>query len=265
MRKRILFLCLTLAAGLLHAQDDEQQKINAIKSNVNYLYATGTSKTNAEEASENAKALLALEIEQWLKENAEDVNGYAAKSREHLSQIQTQRGSLYRAFVFVKKKDVLPYYKEEEVMVVDFATTPPVVQQKEDTLSSRTTPEAVTTVVSETKIQERTEAAPPVVVKESPVYIPTAREKSMLEIKTFNALNEFINKGREDENIMRVGNYANLPQTGTVYVFIHNRQGEIPACIKLADGRALKLSTGKEDRIADYKGCGVIWVKFKNE
>ena len=65
MRRIILFLSLLMVSYALFSQN-EQQEINAIKSDLNYLYATGTSIASEEEALENAKDLLVLEIEQWL-------------------------------------------------------------------------------------------------------------------------------------------------------------------------------------------------------
>jgi hypothetical protein len=62
-----------------------------------------------------------------------------------------------------------------------------------------------------------------------------------------------------------VGKYSNLPQQGLVYVFIHNKQGQLPACLKVVDGNAINLRTGLLDEISNYKGCGAIWIKYKND
>ena len=248
MRIYILILFLSLSFGRLFAQD-EQQKINEIKSNRNYLYATGTSTASEQEASDNAQDLLTIEIEQWLKEKTtDDVAGYVAKSQQSLSMIRTQRGKLYRAFVYVKKKDVLPYYKEEEVMIVGFADT-------QVTTTDSVVPER--TIAEEPTIEE--------MVIEEVVYTPTTKERTMIDVCSFTALNEYINQGRADGSIIEIGKYSTLPTKGTVYVFIHNRQGEIPACMKMTDGIAINLSTGKEDVISNYKGCGAIWIKFKDK
>lgn len=245
MKRIILLLFLSFIFQASYIQD-EQQKINAIKSNTDYLYATGVSSASGEEASDNAQDLLALEIEQWLKENkTEDIAGFVAKSKEMASQISTRRGSLYRVFAYIKKKDVLPYYKEENVMVVDFVGPQAL---PENSVSTDTTPST----------PDRKE----MVTNELPIYAPTAREKAMTEISSFVELNDFVNIGRRDGSIITVGKYSDMPKTGTIYVFIHNRSGEIPACMKVSDGTAVNLATGKEDRITDYKGCGAIWIKI---
>lgn len=248
MRIYILILCLSLSFGELLAQN-EQQKINEIKSNRNYLYATGTSTASEQEASDNAQDLLTIEIEEWLKEKTtDDIAGYVAKSQQSLSMIRTQRGKLYRAFVYVKKKDVLPYYKEEEVMIVDFTDTQ--VTNTDSVTTERT--------IAEESTKEE-------MVIEEVVYTPTAKERAMIDVYSFTELNEYINQGRINGSIIEIGKYSTLPTSGTIYVFIHNRQGEIPACMKMTDGIAINLSTGKQDVISNYKGCGAIWIKFKEE
>jgi hypothetical protein len=84
-------------------------------------------------------------------------------------------------------------------------------------------------------------------------------------VSSFNELNAYINSGREAETIIAVGKYSNLPQQGLVYVFIHNKQGQIPACMKVVDGKAINLRTGLVDKMSNYKGCGAIWIKYKND
>ena len=114
MRKTIvLFLLIIFVIPSLRAQT-EQERINAIKKSLNFIYASATSTVSAKEATENAKELLSLEIDQWLKEVADsDFSGYVAKAKNKVEEIATQRGNLMRSFVFVKKTDILPYYKEE--------------------------------------------------------------------------------------------------------------------------------------------------------
>ena len=116
MRVAILILQLACVVPAL-AQEDKNAEINKIKRSRDYLTVTGTSMVSAEEASENARMLIDVEIEQWLQENVEgDIAGYIAKSKENLAVIETKRGSLFRAFIYVKKKDILPYYENETVM-----------------------------------------------------------------------------------------------------------------------------------------------------
>jgi hypothetical protein len=252
---------------------NEMQTINSIKSDVNYLYATGTSANNATEATEIARELINLEIEQWLKEQAvEDAAGYIAKAKESLAQIDTRRGNLYRVFVYVKKGDIIPYKENEQVLVSELSqqaktpTTP--TPPTPDVATTPTTPETTPTSPA-TPEADPTPAPAPVQTAptpvEAPVYTPTTHERILLSITTFNDLNAYINQGRESGFVTNVGNYKNLPQTEDCYVFIHNREGQIPALMKWSDTKAINLSTGREDQISNYKGCGAIWIQLKKE
>ena len=276
MRNVIILFCIFLFATHLFAQN-EQQEINEIKSSLNFLYAMGTSKISGEDASTNAKDLLVMEIEQWLKENAADcVTGYVAKSRENLSLIKTKRGNLFRVFAYVKKKDVLPYYKEESVMVVDIVGVSADKNANKDTANVKVDSLGVkksTAFINSLPNVEDKNSENNTVQTNTPkntdarvlAYVPTQQESLMLGVSSFNELNTFINSGREAETIIAVGKYSNLPQQGLVYVFIHNKQGQIPACMKVVDGKAINLRTGLVDKMSNYKGCGAIWIKYKND
>lgn len=245
MIRKLLTGMLLLPFLSVHAQN-EMKEINEIKSNVDFLYATGTSSVSAEDAANNARDLIALEIEQWLKEkSSEDAAGYVAKSKENLSQIKTKRGNLYRVFVFVKKEDVLPYDKEEEVMVVDFVEPQNAEPQKAE--------------------PQNAESNETIAVVAEPAYSPSVREKILLSLQTFSELNDYINQGRESRDITNVGNYKNLPSSGLCYIFIHNREGNIPAYIKMEGSKFTNMVTGKDDAVTNYKGCGAIWIQLKQE
>jgi hypothetical protein len=235
---RKILCCLFLLYPLLGWAQNEMQTINAIKSDINFLYATGTSTVSADEATGVARELIELEIEQWLKERSvTDAAGYIAKSKDSLFQIDTRRGNLYRAFVFVKKQNIIPYNSNETVLVKDFQQTQ---TQPEVVATTPTTPSAQT-------------------------FTPNARERSLLAVTTFSALNDYINQGRQSGLIARVGNYKTLPATEACYVFIHNREGDIPAHIKWQGAKAVNMATGQSDSIQNYKGCGAIWIQFNDK
>ena len=246
---------------------NEMKEINRIKSNINYLYAIGTSSASAEGAANNAKDLIALEIEQWLKENSsDDVAGYVAKSKESLSQIKTKRGNFYRVFVYVKKIDVLPYYKEEEVMVVDFVE--PQKTEKIDTIpvgGSLETKDSSSVSTINNAIEKGDTIVINHVQEPEIAFLPTEREKKLITLHTFSELNDYISQGRESNEILKAGKYKDLPTTGQYYIFIYNRDGNIPAYIKKNDNKLINMVTGKDEAITTYKGCGAIWIQLKEE
>lgn len=260
MNRIIVVIIALLAYGHVSYAQNEVRDMNAIKNSPNYIYATGTSMVSIEEASQNAKDLLNAEIEDWLTKNVEsDIAGYIAKSQEQLGLIKTRRGNLFRVFAYVHKVDILPYYKDETVITGSF-----------NDISEEVNMESVNTDIKElaydtTNTQTSCAEKHAEIVEELPQskYVLNDKEKGLLNIKTFIELNEFINEGRVNDDIVQVGKYSTLPENGIVYVFIHNRKGEIPACMKNENGRTLNLSTGGEDQISNYKGCGAIWIRFK--
>ena len=262
---RILITAVAFLAyvGNIQAQDDVRD-MNVIKSNPNYIYATGTSLTSNDEASQNAKDLLNAEIEDWLKKSVEsDIAGYIAKSQEQLGMIKTKRGSLFRVFAYVHKADILPYYKDEKVISGSFNENQDISQtEPTQAVSTEECIDTVSNKVSESVTQEEVVENKPIIVEE-PKYIPNDKEKELLQIRTFIELNNYINTGRENGTIAQLGKYATLPKDGLIYVFIHNREGAIPACIKINNGVTINLGTGKNDEVSNYKGCGAIWVIFK--
>ena len=263
--KHVLLIFLSILFVRRGSAQNEQQEINAIKSDLKFLYATGTSTTNAEEASANAKELLTLEVEQWLRVNATDeVAGFVAKSWDKISQIQTRRGRLFRAFVFIRKKDVLPYFKEEEIKMVRLSGKEEQNNEIEEN-KAVSVPERQTVVVDLGAALDKVEhTALPVIVEESsPTYVLSGKEKEMIAIKTFTQLNDYIKKGKESGNILAAGKYLTMPRTGTIYSFVYNKAGEVPACLKMQNGDGINLLTGKLDDISTYKGCGAIWIQTK--
>jgi len=266
---RIIVVIISLLAYVQtsYAQN-EVRDMNVIKNNPNYIYATGTSMASTEEASQNAKDLLNAEIEDWLTKNAEsDIAGYIAKSQEQVGFIKTKRGNLYRVLAYVNKADILPYYKDETVITGSFndklegTNVESTENETNDSLQNTTSGEILSAEKQEETIANLPQ--PATLAVEDSKYIPNEKEKVLLNIKTFIELNEYINDGREMEDIVQVGKYSTLPTEGIVYVFIHNRKGEIPVCMKKESDRTINLFNGEVDHITNYKGCGAIWIRFK--
>jgi hypothetical protein len=129
----------------------------------------------------------------------------------------------------VKKADIMPYHKDETVLLAGNAI------------------------------------AEPTIIETSPSFSPSPMESKLLSIKTFNALNSYINQWRRDGIILHLGSYKSLPSSGLSYIFIHNPEGEIRAHIKYENEVAINMCTGIEDAISNYKGCGAIWIQLKQQ
>lgn len=254
MKKFLLTMAVLWAASVTLWAQTEQEKINNIKKSLNFIYATGTSTSNAQEATENAKELLTLEIDQWLKEvvEGEDYSGYVAKATSKVEEIKTQRGPLMRSFMYVKKTDILPYYKDESIMMVTKDGNPSV-----DTVVIDNSKE-----VSESSLRE----VESVTRQAVPVFIPTAAEREMLAIRTLREINSYISKGSQSGKVTGYGKYEeNTKLFGKSYLYLINKEGNVVAVLRKTGSTLVNLSSGANVAIGDYGRCGVIWFQINED
>lgn len=262
MRYRFLISLFVLFAFVeaVHSQKDATAEINKIKLSNKYISATGTSMKSQEEASEYGKLLLADEIEKWLKDNAkDDVAGYVTKSKENASVIETQRGKLFRSFVYVKKSDILPYYKDEEVIT--------------DTSHSESTSQVVDTSQCE-YVKPASPSAPFVTNKTavenkslSSVSMITEEETKMLEVYNTKTFNQYLDRLNKAGHLKSYGIQKVWPMQGTVYVFFIAPDRVVNDHMRLTDGKAVDLSTGSSVNIQSikekYNQGSYIWFTLK--
>ena len=251
------------------AQEDKNAEINKIKRSRDYLTVTGTSMFSAEEASENARMLIDVEIEQWLQENAKgDVAGYVAKSKENLAVIETKRGSLFRAFIYVKKKDILPYYENETVMAElpnpIVADTPIVVDTvKVEEITTPPVEENIVEVKSEEKLVSTVDYLPPVEKPVEKVIVAplesasggisnTEEEKSILKVYSVSSVSKYLGKLKQADKLAEYGKEIAWPDNGVVYFFFADYNNVVRGYIKMTDGTAFNLANGEEVELADY-------------
>ena len=251
------------------AQEDKNAEINKIKRSRNYLTVTGTSMFSAEEASENAKMLIDVEIEQWLQENAEgDIAGYVAKSKENLAVIETKRGSLFRAFIYVKKKDILPYYEDETVMAelpnpivtdtpiivdtmkVEEITTPPV---EENIVEVKSEEELVSTVEYLPQVEKPVEEAIVAPLESANGGVSNMEEEnSMLKVYSVSSISKYLGKLKQADKLAEYGKEVAWPGNGVVYFFFADYNNVVRGYIKMTDGITFNLANGEVVELADY-------------
>lgn len=268
MRVAILILQLACVVPAL-AQEDKNAEINKIKRSRDYLTVTGTSMVSAEEASENARMLIDVEIEQWLQENAEgDIAGYIAKSKENLAVIETKRGSLFRAFIYVKKKDILPYYENETVMAELPEPLVPETPVNVDTIKAEEiiippVEENVVKVESEEGLVSTVEYLPPVEKPAEEVIVAPLEsasggisnmdeEQSMLKKYSLSSVSKYLGQLKKADKLAEYGKEAAWPSTGVVYFFFADYNNVVRGYLKVSDGTVINLANGNQVEIADY-------------
>lgn len=258
----VLIFCLIGSFCVVYGQAnsaDVTKQINAIKLDNTYITAESTAES-WDTADDNARALLEVNVLEWVKSTdvVDNLEGVIAKSKKAVVELKTMRGNRFRVFLYVKKSDILTFEDKNDMLVVpvqkieSVATSPvPAVTTPIQNESQRKSDIEVSAVEKETK---------PVVVIPK-VYQPTADEQAMLEVTSFDQVNAFLNKNKN--NLDSFGKYKDMPSEGDCYLFVYNPQGEVPACLFRGNEGFMNVKTGSADDIKNYKGCGAVWFKYK--
>ena len=244
--KKTLTSFLLIVVGHLSAcaqlTEDVAKNINKIKRDTMYIYAEATMK-DLNEAYNGARAILEMKVGDWVRNQHSDegVEVCIVKAKEHLVQLETRRGDFYRAFVYVRKSDIMPVADKSEVAVFEVA---PAV--KSDNMEA--------TIISED--------APTEAVKNSLLEL-TSEEKRMKQIRSFYEVEPYI-KGLKSKDMLKAyGKYATMPENEDCHLFVYDKQGNISALIRKSSSSQYNLNTLKEDNVKNYKNCGAIWFQLK--
>jgi hypothetical protein len=228
-----------LLEGYAQSQDVAKQ-ISNIKRDTTYLYAEATMK-DLDEAFVGAKAILEMKVGDWIRGQKanEGVEVCIAKAKDHCFEVQTRRGDYYRAFVYVKKSDIMPVTDKNEVVVFQVAPQEAEKSSANDAIS---------------------EEAP---VESKPGIILTSDEQQMKSITSFYDVEPYIKDLKGKNRLIAYGKYATLPADEDCHLFVYDKQGNISALLRKTGDIQYNLNTLKEDNVKNYKNCGAIWFQLK--
>ena len=214
---------------------DVTKSISAIKRDHQYLYAETTMK-NLDEAFSGAKAILESVVSNWIHEQypKEDIELCIVKAKNHCLQLQTRRGDYYRAFVYVRKSDILPVSDKSEIDV--FQVSPQ-------------TPESGFSALQEENL---------------PTVTLTDEEQRMKDIRSFYEIEPYVKELQKSGKITNYGKYSTMPVDSDCHLFVYNRDGEVVAVLRKETSASLNLNTLLQDDVKNYKNCGAIWLQLKS-
>ena len=227
-RRTIVLCCMMVFALTTFSQSVEEQKkkINTIKKSSSYIYAEATL-DNEQDALDLAQELLYQRVNEYIanKKKFKDAKETVIINQNYASeQIKLPRGNMYRAFMFVKKSDVIP----TENAVVGR------VETKEDEPS---------TVEF---IQDNTEDV-----------ITTIRN-----LRTLEEMRSELSRLKQEDKIASYAKYSELASPENFILIIYNKQGLVKAVLSEGKQRT-NLNTNQPDSISNYKGTGAVGVKLK--
>lgn len=233
-------MALTLAVALfsctsIFAQstvEEKKKEINAIKKNSDYIYAEATM-ADQQAAIDLAKEILYQNVNEWVakqKKFAGASNVITVNTNYSVEDMTLPRGNWFRAFMYVKKTDIIP---AGNVAVMKVA---------------RTEPDA-----------EKAAPVEPAAKQESPEDII---KKQLLECENTGQMSTLL------KNLKAEGKIADFQKLNTItspeeYVIaIFSKEGVIRAILSEGAERT-NLNTGQPDQISNYKGNGAIGIKIK--
>ena len=219
--------------------------INKVKRDTMYIYAESTTK-ELSEAYNNARAILEMQVGDWVRKQhpKEEIEVCIVKAKEHFMQLDTRRGELYRAFVYVKKSDIMPVADKSEVTVFEVG---PVAKPDE----AKAAPAIIVTEEA------------PAVEEKAPALELTSEEKQMKLIRSFYDVEPYIKGLKSKGRLKTYGKYATMPADEDCHLFVYDKQGNISALLRKSGQKQYNLNTLKEDNVKNYKNCGAIWFQLK--
>lgn len=220
------------------------KSINKVKRDTLYIYAESTNK-DLKEAYNNARTILEMQVGEWVRKQhpSENIEVCIVKAKENFMQLDTRRGELYRAFVYVKKSDIMAVSDKSEVKVIEIAPTTQSNQVKAE-------PAIIISEESVAKI-------------DTPVIELTSEEQQMKQVRSFYDVEPYIKGLKSNNRLMAYGKYATMPSNEDCHLFVYDKQGNISAMLRKSGTTQFNLNTLKEDNIKNYKNCGAIWFQLK--
>lgn len=289
IRKRLLaVIAFMLCFSASFAQTDNVQKdINSVKRDTAYIYAEATMK-KIEDAIEGAKAVLELQVAEWLKsQGMSGMETCVTKAKENMMTLQTKRGNFHRAFLYVKKSDIITFASESNVLVMKLSDG----KSKKDNKVSKTTKPAKPTAPAKPSTpvaDDDTYMTPKKETASKPQKVKKEKEQKEEMASVVQPINDGLNSTaeRQMKNVANVsdikplilswvvsekvapnnyGQTSTLPTSGDFHAFVYDRRGNVVAALRHKDGKTFNLNTLEADDMANYKGkgYGVFWVRFK--
>ena len=226
-----IFACFCIIPSVAQKTTDEKKKeINVIKKSADYIYAEATM-ADQQAAMDLAKEILYNNVNEWVakqKKFAGSDKVVTANTNYTIEDVTLPRGNWFRAFMYVRKKDIIP---------VENAT------------------------VSEVGNQDTEKTAKPV-ESSIPGLDDPQMVKHFLAVENTVQLSMLLKQLKTEGKIIEFNKYNSLNNPNEYVVFVFSKEGKI--CAVLSQGpERINLKTKQPDQVTNYKGNGAIGVKIK--
>ena len=240
MKKRLLAIIMVLICVVVgFAQESDSKRINKIKRDSKYLYAEETKPTE-EEARKAAEATLHIYIEEYVasqKKLKKAENIVIKDLQSKVERIEMKRGTMVRAFVYVKKSDIIP---ADNVIVTEGPGDP---EKKAEPAST-------------------VEPIPAADLGES--GLPQWQQEVIKELLEKNSLTEVrahLNRLKAEYKVKRQGAAGTAKNPEKLYWVIQSSDGSL---IVLGPGSEQRTNyrTMQFDQLSAYRNNDAIWFEM---
>lgn len=256
----IIFLFVALTAAAI---DRQQNQVNDIKKNKEYLYGEATMPTQQEAASV-AYELIQHEVLSWASDRvSRPIDKVSLRDINNLvDTIVLRRADMFRVFAYVKKSDLVPLFYDKGIV-------------QDDSLDVGITKEVTPAIIDTVVIEKSIKAEEPTETKKQRKTMVDDKLKQELQQHFFGPKNGVIRKIagarnffelkhilpplKADGSIINYGKLAIAENLEECYLIIYDVAGNIKALLGKGEETRPNLKTGKEDRLDNYRGCGAIW------
>lgn len=258
MKKILLLLAVLGWSGTMWGQDasaEIKKQINKIKKSQSYLSAEATLPSE-EEALKTANELLVSEINDWVKtkRNSDKIQQIVLQDISSCTdKMNMKRGANFRAFVYVKKSDIVLIKGEGQIVLSD--------NEKGNDLQA----------LSEISEPMRIEKEKPV-LKEGEVEAAVVERiegnrtenslKKILGAKTMEDMKSIF-AGLKADDAIRYGSYPSSEISGNYYLLFYTRAGEIKTIVVVEEDKLSDVNTKQTVKLSDYSGYGAYWFELK--
>ncbi len=262
MKKTFILLILSIClCNLLNAQNSSEAKaqINKIKRSSQYLSAEATMATE-EEAFSLAKELLVGEINDWIDSKR---NGSAVKQivlqdiNSCTQQMDMKRGVKTRAFVYVKKKDIVLIYGDGQIVLNSEENGADLQPLSEISTSAQNESSAVT---ESSETQEAGEVVQDVIEADLSME-PTTKATPLEQIIAAGTMSELkpIFASFKNDGKISYGNYNANNIADKCYLLFYTREGTIAGILEKSGNNYTDTKDNSSKSLSDFSGCGAYW------
>lgn len=250
MKKLLYYLFLSCFSLSLFAQADRaeiKKQINKIKKSQAYISAEATMPTEAE-AMDVANQLLVMEINNWIqsKRHSDEVQQVVLQDINSCKEmLDMKRGTQVRAFVYVKKKDIVLIKGEGQI----------VLNENEQGADLRPLAEISEPLnPAESQVESVPSTAQPSDGKGALERI--ADTATMAGMKGVFA-------DLKAQGIITYGEYKVGMDLPEAYLLFYDRQGNIRAVVEKKGDALTHVKTRQRMTLNDFDGCAAYWFTLK--